>query len=185
MAAMLLLYSFQKQFEAAWLSRSWRLAIIPGLLLLFHYTFFALQLPPNLAPVLAQRGRVALNDVEGAKRRADLEAFVLRNVKPSSRTMLVFPMGSRIAGRNGLRDHFPFAHPGAIILKQQAYELQDIIATKKIRKVFVAENFEREDFLKVLGNLQFTRKEAFGGVALWTRAASIPPNTDVAGGAPQ
>ncbi|MFN2476111.1 MAG: hypothetical protein ABR526_07210 [Chthoniobacterales bacterium] len=170
-AAMLLLHGFVSDFQRTWLSRSAYLSAFPGLLLIFHYTFFAAQLGPNVDPVLAQSQWFHRKDAERARGQKGLRSFILRNVAPSTPTVLAFPMGSKIAGKNNLRDVFPFAHPGAIILKAQAEQLQKAITSNGVNKVFVSQAFERDEIHRVFAALGFQLSESFGSVDLWTKPA--------------
>ncbi|HSH38663.1 MAG TPA: hypothetical protein VK993_07750 [Chthoniobacterales bacterium] len=174
-AVVLLLYGFQKDFGRAWLSHSWYLAIIPGLLLLTHSSLFAVLLWPNSKPIIAQLERRSLNDVQGEQQRQELKAFMRRNAKPTSRIMLILPMGHKIAFEERLRNYFPFPHPGSIILKAQAEQVEKTMVAKKVTKVFILQEFEREEQQRILQKLGFQLKESFAGVNLWTRKASPAP----------
>lgn len=174
LAVTLLVYGVQRQFSVSSASTAWQLAVIPGVLLLTHWSLFAVLLWPNAKPIVAQLERLQLNDVQGAQQRAELSAFIRRNAG-SARTILMLPTGHRIAFEERLRNEFPFPHPGTVILKAQAQQVEKVVVAKNIKKFFVSQQFEREEQQRMFERLGFQMKESFGGVNFWTRKTPAAP----------
>jgi hypothetical protein len=170
LAITLLCYGAQKHIALP-PSPSRQLAIVPGLLLLTHWSLFTALLWPNTKPIVAQLERLKLDDVQGAQQRAELSAFIRRNVGGSARTILMLPTGHRIAFEQGLRNDFPFPHAGSVILKAQAHEVEKVVVAKNIKSSLFPSSSNARSSSECSRDSGFKKRDSFGDVNLWIRSS--------------
>ena len=184
LAIMLLCFGFQQDFRRARFSRMWTLTVVPGLLLVFLYSLFAAHLLPNSWPLIAQFERFRAADASATDDRPTLKSFIARNVRPGERVVLAVPLGSRFAIDLGLRDVFPFPHPGAMILKEQAEELGKAIESNGVETLFISPGYdEPAEVQQMFRQLRLKHVKSAEGVNLWRRVHDYSRLESVVGAA--
>lgn len=92
-------------------------------------------------------------------------------VKPGEATLINYPKAHEIASRAGVRNVFPFIHPGSLVLKRQLDVVESALGKLPLnRPGYVFGDFSPE-FVSRLTQRGFARVDTLGNFTVWQRVA--------------
>lgn len=111
--------------------------LIPAVVLIGHLTLAATTLSDDRG-VFGQPGRLLDSGKERIYEQVPMRNFVADCTNDGEATMLLYPLGYRIAASAGVENWMPYNHPESIVTQQQVDRVGDVIRDRGVSVVYSA-----------------------------------------------